>query len=382
MTRMLLRALLAAALVACDSSTGPRGPMRPQTVVLFATPKIIADFGNPAPDVAAFLAHYEPLTSRAAETILIFSVGNSDHILLYQGLGTWNQQVDWARITDHKAVSNRTLTYDQIAAIVAQFRTQAAARGLVLKVYDQIDSGNEFTLTNDWKYVFHRECMDFQWHSFDVRATLKSDERRYATAPGGIVAGRNCGEFLVDQSAVYLSDLGFDGILYDNQLGTRGRWLAEMSPGRSDAETAAISAFFEYSERELGELELMWFDSYNRIEVERDRWSFPEDGYGRFDYLIASGFCVITNTERYAQNLRSKLTLRDRTKVLATLDYLDPWYSYKSMVDYRKESEQLEFLALVHKYDIDGIVFFANGADGQLIPRSVIESFASRFFED
>src|SRR5687768_1614106 len=60
-------------------------------------------------------------------------------------------------------------------------------------------------------------------------------------------------------SAVYLRDLGFDGILYRNQLGTRGRWLAEMSPGRSDAETAAISAFFEYSERKLDELELMWF---------------------------------------------------------------------------------------------------------------------------
>jgi hypothetical protein len=44
--------------------------LRPQTVVLFATPKFIPDFSNPGPAVDEFLAHYEPLASRAAETIV------------------------------------------------------------------------------------------------------------------------------------------------------------------------------------------------------------------------------------------------------------------------------------------------------------------------
>jgi len=57
--------------------------MRPQTVVLFATPKILSDFSHPATGVAAFLNNYAPLTSRAAQTIVIFAVGNSDQILTY-----------------------------------------------------------------------------------------------------------------------------------------------------------------------------------------------------------------------------------------------------------------------------------------------------------
>jgi len=50
--------------------------MRPQTVVLFATPKILNDFSHPAAGVAAFLDNYSSLTSRASQTIVIFAVGN------------------------------------------------------------------------------------------------------------------------------------------------------------------------------------------------------------------------------------------------------------------------------------------------------------------
>ena len=113
---------------------------------------------------------------------------------------------------------------------------------------------------------------------------------------------------------------------------------------------------------------------------ERESFSFPSDGYRFFDYLMASGFCVITFTERYVDNLKSKLVLNDRTRVLATLDYVDPWYPYNSMIDYPVESGRLEEIAIEYRYQIDGIVFFANDEVGAVVPQELIGSFAERFF--
>lgn len=93
--------MLSAVVGSCseDPGTAPDLEMPPQTVVLFATPKIISDFSSPAADVARFLDHYLPLTSRAAETIVIFAVGNSEHILEYRGRDFWDDEVEWARHT-------------------------------------------------------------------------------------------------------------------------------------------------------------------------------------------------------------------------------------------------------------------------------------------
>ena len=33
-----------------------------------------------------------------------------------------------------------------------------------------------------------------------------------------------------------------------------------------------------------------------------------------------------------------------------------------------------------HRYDIDGVIFFANDRAGGMVPRELIESFAERFF--
>jgi hypothetical protein len=145
-------------------------------------------------------------------------------------------------------------------------------------------------------------------------------------------------------------------------------------------EATAIHDFLEYSQRVFRDKDLMWFDSYNNVEVERQSFSFPRDGYRFFDYLIASGFSVITSTERYVDNLESKLLLNDRTRVLATLDYVDPWYPYNSMTEYAAESARLEKIAIDYRHQIDGIVFFANDELGAPVPRELIESFAERFF--
>ena len=204
----------------------------------------------------------------------------------------------------------------------------------------------------------------------------------YASAPQGIAEGTPCGSFLVNQLGDYLRDLDFDGVLYGNQFGTRGRWLPDNGPGYSDAEAAAIRDFLAYSRQVLGARQLMWFDTYNNTRVERDVYSFPSDGYGYFDYLMAAGFAVVSNPTRYLDNLRSKLAIPAaiRPRILATLDYVDPWYSYNSMTAYPDETARLEAIAIEHRDRVDGVVFFANDDDGSLVPRGIVESFATRYF--
>jgi hypothetical protein len=364
----------------CDRAaiTEPRTQL-PQTVVLFATPKFISDFSSPDADIERFLDHYAPLTTPASQTIVIFAVANSDQILLYRGADAWDDQVDWARYTNFTPVFYRPITYRQIAGIVQAFKRAAVARGLTLSVLDQIDSGNEFA-QNLFKEGLHRECFPSDFSSYDIRAPLAPDKGVFATERTGIPAGLSCGHFLADQTARYVDDLGFDGILYGNQLGTRGRWLASNGPGYSAGEAAAISEFFAYSKRALGDKTLMWFDSYNNTRVEHDTWSVPPEAYGSFDYIIAAGFCVITDPDKYQDDLASKLKLRPHPRIIATLDYVDPWYMYNSMTAYPQESSRLEDIAVANRTRVDGIVFFANDEMGQLVPSSKIEAFASRYF--
>ena len=111
-----LAALLAGLVTGCDTTTGPK--MRPQSVVLLVTPKILHDFDNPENAIAAFFNHYKPLTARAAETIVIFAVGNSDHILGYRGRDYWDDRIEWARTTNFVPISEATLDYKQLARIV------------------------------------------------------------------------------------------------------------------------------------------------------------------------------------------------------------------------------------------------------------------------
>ncbi len=378
-SRLRMGLALTVLLLASCQDAGPPLVMPPQTIVLFATPKILPDFANPDSAIAAFLDNYAPLTSRAARTIVIFAVGNSDHILMYRGSGFRQDGVEWARYTDGLPVDNRTMTLSQLDGIVKAFKIRAATLGITLKVFDQVDSGVEFA-DNPFKWGRHAECMDWQFESFNIRAKMKADTFTYATRPNGIEQDTECGTFLVDQVAAYMADFGFDGILYDNQLGTRGKWLPDNGPGYSDVEAAAITSFFKYSQEKYGSRELMWFDSYNNTDVERSTWSVPEASYHEMDYIIASGFCVVTFTHRYRDNLASKLRIADGPPVLATLDYVDPWYTYNSMTAFPGESAELEEIAINNRFRVGGVVFFANDQLGRLVPRVRIQLFAARYF--
>ncbi|MEX2526883.1 MAG: hypothetical protein WEA09_04535 [Gemmatimonadota bacterium] len=382
-----IHALLPLGLLLGACSEGPSQPAGdppPQTVVLLATPKIISDFSQPDDDIASFLDHYAPLTTPAAKTIVIFGVGNSEHILQYRGPAHWDEGVEWARHIGFREpgteISDQPLDYHQVARIVELFRSLGTEAGLNIKVYDFIDQGREFAYTN-FKDNRHPECLDRNFEdAFNIRVPMRGDSFQYASAPNGIPEGTLCGHFLVDQVGHYVRDLGFDGILYKNQLGTRGHWLPGHGPGYSQEEADAIDTFLAYSREVLGQRELMWFDSYNNVQEERDTWSFPSTGYAYFDYLIASGFCVITNTQRYIDNLESKLELRDQVQILATLDYVDPWYDYNSMVEFADESRRLEDVAIQYRSRIDGVMLFANDEVGGLVPRHLLESFSHRFY--
>jgi len=379
--RLIGGVVAAAVLPGCTSPTDSPRAMHPQSVVLLVTPKMLPDFERPEAAAAQLFEHYKPLTSRAAETIVIFALGNSDHILTYRGITYWRDSVEWARTTDFIPASDRVLDYRQIDGIVRAFRSGATAAGIKVKVFDHIDSGGEFTLTNNFKYVLHPECTANKWGMFDIRGRLQADELIYASAPDGIAEGTLCGEFLADQASRYIHDFGFDGIMFDNQLGTRGRWFPGDGPGYSVQEAAAIKSFLQYSQRVFAGRQLMWFDSYNPVAIERETFSFPAEGYGYFDYLIASGFCVIKTSEQYPDNLKSKLQIKSRPRILATLDYVDPWYSYNSMTDYKDCSARLEASAIDNRYRIDGMMFFANDQEGALVPRKLVESFAARYFD-
>jgi uncharacterized protein YajQ (UPF0234 family) len=81
--------------------------------------------------------------------ILIFAVGNSEHILQYQGTDYWDLTAEWARyINNVEVFSEAELTYTQIHDIVLAFKDEAAQRGIPFKIFDQIDQAYEFCRTN------------------------------------------------------------------------------------------------------------------------------------------------------------------------------------------------------------------------------------------
>ena len=82
----------------------------------------------------------------------------------------------------------------------------------------------------------------------------------------------------------------------------------------------------------------------------------------------------------FVADRRGKLQIKGRPRILATLYYDDPWSTYNSMTNYAGCSAQLEITAIDFRYEIDGVMFFANDETGALVPRQAVESFAARFF--
>lgn len=357
---------------------------------VIVTPKLLRDLTNPRPAIRAFFAHYTAhLPFRTYR--VVFAVGNSDHILAYQGRPGWDTAVPWARYTEDSlrprrpgqqlprvALSQQPLTYRQIAGIVRIFRAEARRAGVTLRILDQLDKNGEFAEI-PFKLVRHPEIFSRAYRAAGllIAARLSSDAERYAAYPSGIPEGTHSGTFIAKQVAAYVQDLGFDGIFLSNQVGTRGHWDPARAPGYSAAEAKEILRFFTLLRSHLGKKEIVWWDSTQQVAVERARWSVDPHTYTRMTTIAAAGYCVIrSNTAHYAASLDSKLAL-DGPQVSATLDYVDPYYTYNSWRQYPRCSAELERVAAARWETLEGVFTFGHDERGQLIPATLLRRFVS-----
>jgi hypothetical protein len=240
-----------------------------------------------------------------------------------------------------------------------------------VKVYDFFDQAKEFTET-DFKTRRHPECylQGPKLTGIDIRSRLKADDGVYAAYPAGIPEGTLSADFIIYQTERYLSDLGFDGVLLLNQVGTRGRWFLEKSPGYSPEEAEAILQFFRNLKGRLGEKDLMWMDTYHTVEEEYAYWSVPRDAYNYMDCIGISQFCVLVDSRTALGNIRSKVEL-EHPKVLACVDYVDCWYGYKSYAAYSTLSRRclkLEEYLVRYAGEVDGIWLMGHDEMGRYIP--------------
>ena len=349
---------------------------------MLMTPKIIRDFDNPNEDIVLFFDYHRELFDGADEVIVVIGVGNSDQMLEYRGKDFWDDDVNWARYVWDDSVhpyeryvfSEQILNYHQIFHIASVFKEYDGKRGFRVRVYDFFDQAKEFTETS-FKTQRHPECYieyleTHKLSGIDIRSCLKADDHIYAAYPKGIPQGTLTADFIVDQIDRYLSDLELDGVLLLNQVGTRGRWFLEKSPGYSPEEAEAIGRFFRELKGKVGDRDLMWTDTYHTVDEEHACWSVLRDAYDYMDYIGVSQFCVMVDSRTALINIRSKVKL-EHPKVLACVDYVDCWYGYKSYAAYSKLSKRclkLEGYLVRYAGEVDGIWLMGHDEMGRYIP--------------
>ncbi len=119
-----------------------------------------------------------------------------------------------------------TVTYRDLAALVAVIKQVGAERGLATRVGATFDPGPEFA-PSSFKFDRHPEVVA---RGEDIGigpiiamvrhfSELRGDDRRYAAFPGGIPDGTSFGEFLGRQAQDYLGAMGFDYLWLSNGFG-------------------------------------------------------------------------------------------------------------------------------------------------------------------
>lgn len=383
-------------------------------ICLWITPKIFDDLADPVPSLDAFFDHYRDWLAGRPVTI-IFCASNGDHVLCYSGERA--ASFDWARYNCFAAgvpprvhnldwlqrvrdggersfnpysagpmftVSEQPMDYQILAGIYAAIRTVAARRRIDIVLLEYLEPGPEFC-RSEWKTQRHPEVAasgtDAGGHVvpgvIDVTLPLAGDSHRYAAYPGGIPAGLPAGDFVAAQTAAFTEDFGLDGVMLGNQFGLVGFWDPGNAPPVTAERTAGIDRFFTRLRSELGSRLVYWMDTYWRTEVEQAAWGMPASAYQAMDAILVSTFAVLVERTEIVPNLRSKAALRsgdpsradgNGPRVLFGLDFVDPWYWYRTYLDDRRtylfQREALEQQANL----IDGVSFFANDTFGHFIP--------------
>lgn len=385
---------------------------RPQKVYPWLTPKIFRDPAEPDKRVAEFFDHYAEWFSRADEVVLNFASGNGDHILNYRGPEHRDDTFDWARYNcyagaetsaqDHNlnwltrvreggersanpymagpmfVVNEATLSYRDLAGIYQSLRRAAESRGIRLKLLEYLEPGPEFC-RSEWKTVRHPEAAsgtadaggNIATGLIDVCSQLRRDDRRYAAFPDGIPESTPTADFIAAQTAAFVQDFGLDGVFLGNQFGLLGLWDPANAPRPTPERRQGISYFFSRMRQSLGDRLIYWQDSFWPAEVEYRAWAMDEANYALLDGILCSNFAVLVERPNVRPNLESKLAISRRgggtPEILFSVDFVDPWYWYRTYLDDRR---YVEFQHEVYREigpRCDGVSFFANDTFGHFV---------------
>lgn len=354
---------------------------------VLVTPKIFKQPFNSDREINFFFEYYKELFELFDLLIIIFAVGNGEHILLYRGSKFLQDEVKWARynsyinLKERKVISNFKLTYALIKEIIKKFKSKYRN----LRVFDTLDPGPEFCESefrekrhpevmwwDDIRNVHHRF---FDWCWVDVSAVLKKDTFTYSSFPQGIPEGIRFSDFLTSQLQDYLKDMDLDGIFLQNAYGTLGQWEPRYAKGWGEGFNSVrakyILHFFQSLKQKLGKKEIFWWDTYWPKEYEYGAWSVPEEAYHYMDYLLLANHAVIIPPEIAKRNLESKLNLK-HPKLILSIDLVDPWYEYKTYEKYPYHFTGTLKILKEFKSKIDGIQIWLNDAWGNFVPREVL----------
>jgi hypothetical protein len=390
----------------------PISSRRPQKVYPWLTPKVFPNPSEPVKRVAEFFDHYADWFAYVDEVVVTFATGNGDHILNYRGRRHWDDTFDWARYNcfggpennahDHNLgwltrvreggersdnpymagpmviVSEAEMCYRDLAQIYTALRGEAASRGIRLKVVEYLEPGPEFC-RSEWKTVRHPEAArgsadaggNIATGLIDVCSTLNEDNRAYAAYPDGLAEGTPTAEFIAGQTAAFLRDFELDGVFLGNQFGLLGLWDPRNAPPATAERRAGVTRFFGQMRESLGEKLIYWQDSFWPPEVEDRAWAMDASNYALLDGILCSNFAVLVERTNVRPNIEGKLAISatngGRPEVLFSVDFVDPWYWYRTYLDDRR---YFTFQHEVYREigpRCDGVSFFANDTFGQFV---------------
>jgi len=178
------------------------------------------------------------------------------------------------------------------------------------------------------------------------------------------------------QAAAFVRDFELEGIFLGNQFGLLGFWHPDHAPEPTAQRRAGITRFFRALRTRFGERLVYWMDSYWPAEVEDAAWAMDPENYLLLDAVMCSNFAVLVEPGQIVPNLMSKRRIRDRAearglrapKILYSVDFVDPWYAYRSFLDHKLIYTYQRETYREHADELDGVAFFANDTYGHYIP--------------
>lgn len=283
-------------------------------------------------------------------------------------------------------ISEQVLTYRILGRFYVCFREEAQKRGINLKLLEYLEPGPEFCPCV-WKTQLHPEGAQGNADAegsvaqgvIDVCSTLREDSFPYAAFPRGIPAGTNTGGFVAAQTAAFVRDFELDGVYLGNQFGLIGFWDPKNAPPATPERREGVKRFFQSFRNAMGDKLIYWMDTYWPAEIEIEKWAMSEENYAVMDAVMCSNFAVLVERTQIAPNVESKQRISQkhggRPAVLFSVDFVDPWYWYRTYLDDRKNFLFQHEIYRSHGARCQGVSFFANDTFGHwVMPEPLAET--------